>query len=236
MLVFSCFSYPGSVLPIKVLFVIYMAIVARYQKNILFVPERYLKMRINVTGGTIAMITLVICALIHLAWHMKKLTDANQQWRMAVKEVSKNNTAKALERYSIAFPLLKNNGAFVAMYGHALMCNRRYDCAIELLNRATKLQPTTNVYLDLADCYRQLDQLETAERYYLYALQMIPSRIKPVYKLAKLYLDAGRSGCALQVINHYLEMNTKKRTLASFELEYELIEMRKLILGNIDNL
>lgn len=56
---------------------------------------------------------------------------------------------------------------------------------------------------------------------------MVPSRIKPVYNLAKLYMQTGNDHEALCIIDNYLAGELKKRTMASYEIELTLIELKR---------
>ena len=117
----------------------------------------------------------------------------------------------------------------MAMYGHFLKRAERYNEAENILTEAAKVQPTSDIYLNLGDCYKQQNRYKPSEKAYQYALQMVPSRIKPVRALAELYLQTGREKEAVRVIEVYLKRKVKKRTIASYEIELALTEMYKKI-------
>ena len=127
---------------------------------------------------------------------------------------------------------LKNDGFFMAMYGNLLKRAQMYEEANKILVECTRLQPMSNIYLDMGDCYKQLGQYKKAEDAYVYSLRMVPSRIKPISSLAQLYLDIEKEDKALQIIDYYLNCENKKRTISSYEIELKLLEMRNQLKPN----
>lgn len=223
-LVFSLFSYPGSIVPIKVLFVFFMAIVANMQKHfVVTMPDNIRK------GARLFVSTISLIMLMLSFQNIKEITVACRNWKKATKTIKSNKLETRIQLYKKAYLVLKTDGFFMGMYGNLLMREENYYKAESILTAASNLLPTSTVYLSLGDCYLQQQQFSKAEKAYKYALQMIPSRIKPVYKLAKLYAQTGREEEALCEIDNYLGQAKIKRTLASYEIELELIELKNEI-------
>lgn len=81
--------------------------------------------------------------------------------------------------------------------------------ALEVMEETAKIIPTCELFCDMGDTYRKLNQYEKAERSYRLAGNMIPSRITPKYKLFVLYKDSGDSLSAVKIAKEIMEMKIK---------------------------
>ena len=226
-LIFSLFSYPASVLPLKLLFVLLVAFVAHKQKQ-------YLISFSSISSNTVKFIKLLFVAAITFSTigysqYLNKTTIACRNWKIASDELETNKSESGIEHCKRAYPFLKSDGFFMILYGNLLNKAGNYIDAETILEEATHLLPLSEVYLSLGDCYLEQQKLNLAENSYKNALQMVPSRIKPVYSLAKLYMQTGKEHEALCIIDNYLESEFKKRTIASYEIELDMIELKKEI-------
>lgn len=225
-LVFSMFSYPGSILPIKVLFVFFLAIIANYQKQ----SRLAIPMSVNIRNSTKLLTVAVLIAFLVLGiLNINRVTNACHNWKTDASKLAANKIEHGIELCQKAYPVLKTDGFFMTTYANLLMKNQRYIEAVQIFKEAAVVQPISNIYIGLGDCYLQLEQFGKAGEAYKYALQMVPSRIKPVYKLAQLYKQTNREQDALCEIESYLGQYKIKRTLASYEIELEMIELKKEI-------
>lgn len=225
-LIFSLLSYPGSVLPIKVLFVSFAAMIAVQQKkHSISIPEKA-KTRKSIK----LLVAVAFTGLLFVGvQNLTGLTIACRNWKTASDELKSNRYETGIEECVKAFPYLKTDGFFMILYGNLLKNSGDYNGAVNILETAAHLLPISDVYLSLGDCYLEQQKFDKAENAYRYALQMVPSRIKPVYNLAKLYMQTGNDHEALCIIDKYLAGELKKRTMASYEIELTLIELKREI-------
>jgi O-antigen ligase len=223
-IIFSLFSYPFSILPLQVVFTVFVAIIASSQKPItvdVFTRQHLIN---AMAAGT------VIIATTFFSFKLNDITTACRNFKTAIKLFKPNRTEESIILCKKALPHLKNNRMFVSIYGSLLTNAQMYYNAIPVLKYAAEIQPTTNIYIELGDCYLNTNDLKNAEKAYKYALQMIPSRIKPIYKLATMYA-LNNNGCeAISAIDSYLNRKDKKRTIASYEIELKLIEIKNELL------
>ncbi len=229
LLIFGLFSYPFSILPLKILFVSFIAVIASCSTQIIF------EFKVNNAIWDKIRFTHTIVVIIILGsgfFGLKLITKSYLKWGKVHKELIANNYELGLQRCTEIYPTLKTDGFFLAMYGTYLFNTGQTNQAINVLETATIVMPTNNIYLKLGDRYLSDFQLLKAEKAYTYAWQMIPSRIKPVYKLADLYYNTGREDQALCIIEQYLNQNKIKRTMASYEIELELIKLKDQIENN----
>ncbi len=76
---------------------------------------------------------------------------------------------------------------------YAQYCYKNYPASkrIIILKQATTIVPTSDLYCDLGDTYKELNQIDKAIESYILASNMVPHRILPNYKLFCLYREVG---------------------------------------------
>lgn len=221
--VFGMFSYPLSIFPLQVVLIVYIGITASCQEPFMVVR---LTRRKLLTLRTVAVL-LAIIAVPFFSLKQYEITTACRELKTAVENYRPDKYERSLMLCRKAWPKLKNNGMFVMIYGSLLAYAGKCESAIPVLERASRLQPATVTYINLGDCYMNMGDFDRAGKSYNYALQMIPSRVMPVYKLAMLYLFKNENDKAMCIIEDYLERKNKKRTIASYEIELELKDIKK---------
>ncbi|MDD4191799.1 MAG: O-antigen ligase family protein [Mangrovibacterium sp.] len=231
-IVFSFFSYPAQILPIKTSLVFYLAVVAGLapQKTI-----RIPKLSDKRTGQSIAFISKITLTLILLAGiaagyrFSKRYTLAYRDWQSAFQVYQMGAYEACLEDYEKAYPVLHDDGDFLTNYGKALSMAGEDSKAIAILQQATGRYPNTVVYTALGDSYKALGETDKAEQAYLHAWYMNPSRFYPKYLLAKLYNESGQKEKAVTTAKELLEKQVK---IGSTAIEEIRAEMEKIISEN----
>lgn len=200
LLIFSLFSYPLHSLPILVLSIIIMAIIASYNIS---------KYSITIKGiyarcFFFPVFLLSVCAGIYFF----KKDGAIAEWNLG-KKTEKINLTNSLTKYNSAYPLLKNNGAFLFDYGTALFYNKQYPQSIALLTKSSKLLPKIETTILLGRDYQAIGNLKEAEKMYFNAMYAIPSRLKPKYYLLKLYVQKKDTVNARNLSKNIIESSAK---------------------------
>lgn len=226
LLVFGMFSYPASVFTLQVIFIIYLALIARQQKR--FKIAAFLETSRVLLFARIFFLVgfLGVLVLFYIPW-VYRLTTSCKSLKEALQGFNSAKEKIALQTCKEIYPVLKNDSFFLTTYGKLLKQNAQAEEAISMLKKATQTQPTSDLYLALGECYQEQNRLVDAELAYRYALQMVPSRTKPVWLLTWLYYQIGRDQDALCLLESYFETGNLKRTVASYALELELMELRK---------
>ncbi len=86
--------------------------------------------------------------------------------------------------------------------GQTLMAEEKYREALEVYQKLTELMPDdADVYLRLAQIYRELHQLDKAEDNLVKARQYAPGSLEVMYNEAMLYQAQGRSEDAIRVLS-----------------------------------
>jgi O-antigen ligase len=228
LIIFSCFSYPWSILPLKVIFIVLIAVVASGQRQIFNIYPIY-----NSSGKLILfwfrilLIILTPLLVFKIAVKSWKIDQAYQKWGLIIEDSRSRGGGKCLEGYKTLYPLLKADGFFLSMFAIQLQIDKNYSKAKDILIELTKVLPTSETYLSLGDCYKQLGMINNAEDAYKYSMKLTPSKIRPVYALSLLYQQCGKLEKAIEVIESFLNRDYKKRTLATYTIELELIKQLK---------
>jgi hypothetical protein len=235
-LVFSLFSYPVQILPIKISLVFYLAVVAGLAPQKTIGMPKLLKKR---TGRPIAFISRIMLTLILLVGitagykFSKRYYQACQDWQSAFRVYQMGAYEASLEDYEKAYPELRDDGDFLTNYGKALSMAGEHSKAIEILQQATGRYPNTVVYTALGDSYKELGETGKAGQAYLHAWYMNPSRFYPKYLLAKLYDESGQKEKAVITAKELLAKQVKIESTAIEEIK---AEMEEIILENITDL
>ncbi len=227
--IFSLFSYPAQILPIKVNLVLFLALVSHCSPR-MNIP------RINVFNKkptpltTYSLKFIGTSCLFFLAYrgitYIDNYKDAHRNWNHAYQLYQLGAYEACLEDYELAYPALKNNGDFLTNYGKALSMAEKHAEAVSVLQQAAKHHPNTVAYTALGNSYKTLKEVEKAEEAYLHAWHMNPSRFYPKYLLAKLYDESGQNDKAVSVAKELLDKEIKIESTAIEEIKEE---MRKII-------
>lgn len=231
-IIFGLFSYPAEIIPIKINIVVLLALVANYLK-----PSQVLKivpMNFDVKTsyqnqntfllnfGRIPIITLLLFGGYIFIQNAVRLYDANTNWKRAFTIYQMGAYEICIKDYEKTFPYLRYNGDFLLNYGKALSMAEKHDKALEILEYAREYYPNTILYAALGDSQKALGKIGKAEKAYLYAWQMIPSRFYPKYLLAKLYDETGQKEKAVKIAYELLNKEVKIESDAIEEMKQEM--------------
>ena len=225
---FALFSYPSSIYSLRILFIVFIAIQARYQ-----VSATSIKISLNKLWSAIIKITVIVPLLLisyFAIQHGYLVAYSVYQWKTANTEFEKGHLKPSIQRYETIYPNQRANYYFLVMFANLLKLNNQYNESISVFDESLKIIPTSDVYYSIGECYDNQHRYMDAEKNYRYALQMVPSKIKPILSLAIIYANTDRRGEAIELIDEYLDRKWKKRTYSSFEIELKLIELRKNLL------
>lgn len=132
--VFALFSYPSEILPIKILFVLFVGVIAMHQIPILTfqLPAKETATR-SIKYATLA-ISLIIAYPV--SKYLTQQYQAYKTWKDASDIYIVGAYPECIEDFELAYPQLKNNGVFLVQYGKALEMAEKYESSIAILNEA----------------------------------------------------------------------------------------------------
>jgi O-antigen ligase len=229
-LVFALFSYPSDILPIQMIYVLFMAIVSGHEYPIrLFqwgkketspLPSNKVPL-----AGTVFLYTVLAVALIAdypAGKYLSRQYHAYQSWKDASDVYNVGAYPECLEDFELAYPYLKNNGQFLVQYGKAFEMAGKYENSINILYQAKGHLNNTILYTCLGNNYKTLGKQTEAEHAYLHAWNMAPARFYSLYLLAKLYDETGQTEKAVAIAKRVMEKDVKVESTAVEEIKEEM--------------
>ena len=226
-LIFSMFSYPVQILPVKTGMALALAFLSGSSRKIcLGRPANNINRQVTIFMSKVLVGSVALAAVYFGAGFLEKQTEALKDWKYAFTLYGMGAYEQSIAEYEKALPVLRRNGDFLTNYGKALSMAGKHEEAIKVLQEAAKYYPNTVVYTALGDSYKATGKSKKAETAYLHAWHMNPARFYPKYLLAKLYDETGQKVKAAKVARELLEKEIKVESTAIDEIK---AEMQKII-------
>lgn len=219
LLVFSFFSYPADVLPLKYLFPLFigflpgkdfkwLSLKKDFQKLIRFI-SLFLSLTVLLSGVAAICLNSKIAGLIeNYYYESDEIAD------------------KALKRL---YPYFENNKELTLKYARALFTERAFIDAIPVLEKATEMSPSSLLLCDLGTAYSHTNQLHKAENTFINASYMTPRYILPYYHLFLLYGKQNKIENQIKVANKIDQMTVKTKNRITQEIKLEIKHFLKSI-------
>jgi len=215
LLVFSCFSYPASVLPLKMFFVL----------SVGMLPGREL-WRMTFRGkapGTLLSL-LLLGLFIFSAMHYGRFHRA-----YATLGGMLEGEPEAMAQGKEDFPEFRYDTEYVLNHAQILFVHHDYQQSLNPLRQAAALCPSSTVYCHLGEALQRTGHYQEAERAYMQAALMTPGFITPPYQLFGLYLETGdttRADSMAALILHK-RLKTESPRVQAMRKEVEVHTLRK---------
>lgn len=216
LLVFSCFSYPFSILPLLIVFTLLLA-----QSNLSAFPP-------SPRWFTGIFYLLLLLPVYFLASDKKIQENAYKRWKNNQFLFNMQLYERTLNDYRELYPLLKEQSTFLFEYGQCLSKTDQPEESNRILQEAAHLSADPMIQNIMGKNYQAQQQYPEAEKAYLQASSMVPNRLYPLYLLAKMYKEKGDIEKAIATAHLVLQKNPKVSSLATKEIKRE---MKLLIKG-----
>ncbi|MGJ1415929.1 O-antigen ligase family protein [Sphingobacterium multivorum] len=205
--IFSLFSYPSEILPIKMSWVAYLACICGFSQSRSFSTININQQR-KVLGYVLIclVVSLFVFKSVKRSFELRKVfmiwQDGNQKYEYGF------NSA-ALGDYSSIYYELKNNGQYLLEYGKSLFFEKEYNEAINVLLQAKRFSDNTIVETTLGDSYLKIGKYDNAEQCYLAAAFMKPNSFYTNYQLLNLYITSKNTKEAIKISERILSLPIK---------------------------
>jgi O-antigen ligase len=221
-LVFSMFSYPTEILPIKVNFVLCLSIISTCSTRMI---------SLNRLPSVILIAPIFLFGYIYQSINIK-LYDSYKSWGIASNIFRLSEYKDSIKYFEETYSSLYNNGEFLTQYGKALSISGNHKKALQILNSAEFYSNSIILQLSKGNSYKALGDFRLAEKAYEKAYYMAPGRFYAQYLLVKLYLDNGHFPEALRIATKLLYKQPKFSSPMIKEIKLELQEIVKKINEN----
>ena len=211
--IFSLFSYPSEILPIKLMLVLFVAIIFTqqvYSINKCLEAKNKSKPR----SVYILLISLTTCSLIF--YKTLELAEGYREWNNSHENYLNKDYKRAIKGYRLIYPLFDTDGTFLADYGIALYSSKDVNAAIGILSNAKKYSNNSVIETVLGNCYSEIEDYKNAEICYRRSINMVPGSFSSHYLLLKMYLDINQMEKALTVAKSILKLRVKVPSESTF--------------------
>ncbi len=174
---------------------------------------------------------ILVISVVAMAYTQYKKYNINKRWNLA-------NYYSSIQQYEISENIykqlylnLKTDGDYLLNYGGTLTLYGKYAEAIPILNEARKYISDPNLYINIANCYKETNNYKNAEKYYQLAEKIVPHQMYQKYLLAKLYNKYNKIELFNSKAEEILNMKIKINSRAIYEIKNEI----KNMLGKLNN-
>lgn len=228
-IVFSLFSYPSQILPIKICAAIYIAFLS---KNVEGRVMGSISIKYRWVRFTLGIIIIgATCTLFWFAYkQLRSCYTAYNNWFLANSLSSSGSFQQSITYYEKANTYFRNEGALLAQYGSCLSISGKRNIAFNVLKEAQLYGDNSIVQISLGNMYKQSHDLDAAETCYWKAAYMAPKTFYPLYLLVKLYCEKKDFVKAKDLAAKVLVKNESIRSPAIDDMKMEMSELLK---GNL---
>ncbi len=218
--VFACFSYPMQILPIKLVLVVFLALLSNLANTSFQVNIVVNKRKLWIFKTSVILLTGVI--IYQTLSYTQILKKGFNTWNNAMNNYQYEDYNKVILEFEIAYPVFKKEGEFLMNYGKTLSIAGKPQKAILILEQAKNYQNNTIIATALGDSYKATRQYNKAEANYKQAINMTPSKFYAPYLLAKLYDESKQKGKAVVLAKQILNKKIKVPSTAIEEIKQEM--------------
>lgn len=213
--VFSLFSYPSHILPIRIVVCTCLAILSSSSvRNQSFGNEQNL-----IKGFMIMCLSgIALVGTIYVYRYFNALRD----WEKANYFCTDYRYRESLKHYEKAVSFFNRNGIFLNNYGKALSLSQKYVESNTIMSSAIKLNINTFSYITIAHNYEMLENDSLAEKFYWKAHYITPKMDFPLYLLVMLYNRLGDSSKASEIGNKILSREHRNSSVGNEEISKEI--------------
>ena len=130
-----------------------------------------------------------------------------------------------IEGYKEIHANLNYDYKFLFEYGHSLNKVGKHSESNEILRQGAALSNDPMFYNIMGDNFFVMNDYDRAEKSYEMAYNIVPSRIYPLYLLAKLYIEQGDNVKALNMCRKIMDFRPKVHSPAVSEFKKEIEEL-----------
>lgn len=219
--VFACFSYPWSVLPLRLLFVLLLAGT---------IPGRHVRMR----NKWLRLVLIVLYAGCFAAWpglyvRSKERVRAAREWSDLRIWMNSERYDYFLEDGGRLLKCLQWDFRFLYDYGYALHKTGDYARSNEILGLGMQISSDPMFSVIAGKNHQALGNGAEAERAFLHAHAMIPDRVYPLYLLAKFYMETGQVRRAHATASRVIGHTPKVESVQTREMREEMRAMLRTL-------
>lgn len=148
-----------------------------------------------------------------------------KQCRETIPQLFSENPSKVTHARQFAethYHRLLSYSRMADVYGQYLYAEDDSERSINVLNDLKQIVPTSELYCDLGDLYKSVQDYERAVTCYQTAHKMIPRRLTPLYKLFKVYHELGDTISARKQAQQALSIPIQVENTRTLKMKAEM--------------
>lgn len=182
MLIFALFSYPHSLWQFRIMSVAFIASGSARDGG-----ERCM----GRVAFTLAITVILLFVSFPKAGELIKRHNAERQWEEERYIFSEGDYGSYEYCCSQLYPKMRHSYPFLYEYAYSQFMNGKVSQSEETLEQAMRLCCNSLLFNLLGDIHKAQERLDEAERDYMNAFYVLPDRLYPLSRLARLYYDTG---------------------------------------------
>lgn len=218
---FACFSYPWSVLPLRLLFVMLLAAAVPNPPPSGSRQYSTLRYRIPILG----ILAAGIICWTGIRERTKNRIEARETWNSTRIWINSGRCDYLVEDGDKLYDRLRGDFRFLYDYGYALHKNGNFRKSNEILLQGAKMSSDPMFWNIMGKNFEALGDAERAEDSFMQAHWRIPDRIYPLYLLACHYRDCGRTEQAVAIARRIVTHRPKIESTQTRDLQNEMSRM-----------
>jgi tetratricopeptide (TPR) repeat protein len=217
--IFSLFSYPFHSIPIKLNFVILLAMISARTRGFSFKAD--LNNNVIVKTATASLMILLGAA----GLFFREQYTAYEAWGRAKTIYKSGFYPEAQKEFELAKDFLGEQGEFLQEYSKVLCLNKKYKESLQVALTAKKYTSNPWLYILIGDNYKFLGFFNAAETAYCHAGFMVPNKLYPHYSLTLLYKETGDLSKAKAKASEVLKKEIKVPSAVTEVIKNEMKEI-----------
>ncbi len=209
--VFSQASYPLSILPICIVFVVLLALSASNKGKKNNVKTKY----VIVFLGCLLMFSCFFSLC-----RAPSVRESYKVWRqlslISTSDYKNNNLSEDYAKYK---KFLERNQGFLYSYGIVLSKENKYEQSNKIIFEGKCWNSNPKFCILIGMNYQAMGQFRKAEEYYMRSYYMLPNRLYPLYLLMNLYCETGQDAKAKNIAQKLLDTTPKVKSTATEEMK-----------------
>lgn len=224
--IFAFFSYPFSILPLQVFFVLFIASGSVSKTRRTAKPDIIFKF-ISVLCTVIA---LLFCLMFNNVY--KEKINASIEWQKSRYLYKANHFEEINIIYSSIHPMMMDNPRFLFEYGQSLCKLGQHKRSIIVLEKGAQLSSDPMFHNIIGNNYMAIGKYNFAEQSYRQAHAILPNRLYPLWLLMILYQQTGRTEFSEKTAEDIIKFIPKIESPATDEMKRDAA---KLLQSNFEN-
>lgn len=225
-MVWGMFSYPNQVFVMMAMLVLSCAILLKQYSRI--AVRNYCRVRVLAWNIRLFFLLLLLLATILLYKHYYLYRDIYVYQKNVRLEEEVKNPAKIRQFHE----KLPTDVSVSLFYAYILQKGQAEKELMEVIHFLEKTYPTPSLFIQKGEFLQRTYCFSEAEKAYILASAMVPTKQKARYKLALLYYQIGRKTEAINIAGILLNEKVKNYSFETYEMHQELKKI--LLLSETD--